>query len=70
MTIETIKVEGMTCSHCEAAVTRSLLKLEGVDEVVASKDKSEVKIAGENIDLQEVEKAINSIGYRFKGRVS
>lgn len=70
MTIETIKVEGMTCSHCEATVTRSLLKLDGIDEVMANKDKSEVKVAGEHLDLQEIEKMITSIGYRFKGRVS
>ena len=70
MNIETFKVEGMTCSHCEGTVTRTLLKLEGIDEVIANKDKSEVKVAGENINMQEIEHAVNSIGYRFKGRVS
>ncbi|MGV8093410.1 MAG: heavy-metal-associated domain-containing protein [Mangrovibacterium sp.] len=68
MNVEIFKVEGMTCSHCEATVTRTLLKLDGIDEVLADKDKSEVKVAGEHIDLDEIEQAINSIGYRFKGR--
>jgi copper chaperone CopZ len=70
MEVEKFKVEGMTCSHCEATVTRTLLKLEGIDEVIANKEKSEVRIAGEKIDEQEIEQAINSIGYRFKGKVS
>ncbi len=70
MTIETFKVEGMTCSHCEATVTRTLLKLDGIEEVIADRDKSEIKVAGENINVQEIENAVNSIGYRFKGRAS
>jgi copper chaperone CopZ len=70
MEVEKFKVEGMTCSHCEATVTRTLLKLEGIDEVIADKEKSEVRIAGEKIDEQEIEQAISSIGYRFKGKVS
>lgn len=70
MEVEKFKVEGMTCSHCEAAVTRTLLKLEGIDEVIADKEKSEVRIAGEKIDEQEIEQTINSIGYRFKGKIS
>ena len=70
MTVETFKVEGMTCSHCEATVTRTLLKLDGIEEVIADRDKSEIKVAGENINVQEIENAVNSIGYRFKGRAS
>ncbi|MGV8134430.1 MAG: heavy-metal-associated domain-containing protein [Mangrovibacterium sp.] len=70
MTIELFKVEGMTCSHCEATVTRTLLKLDGIEEVTADRSKSEVKVAGENIDMQEIEHAVNSIGYRFKGKIS
>lgn len=64
------KVEGMTCSHCEATVTRTLLKLDGVDEVIADKDKSEVRVAGEHLDINEIEHAVNSIGYRFKGKIA
>lgn len=70
MNIAVLKIEGMSCSHCEATVTRSLLKLDGIDEVAADRNKSEVKVAGNHIDLQEIERMINSIGYKFKGRVS
>lgn len=70
MHIEIFKVEGMSCSHCEATVTRTLLKLEGIEEVMADRNTSEVKVAGENIDIDEIENAVNSIGYKFKGRIS
>ncbi len=66
---QTIRVEGMTCSHCEANVTRTLLKLEGIEEVVADRNTSQVKIMGEKIDLSEIEQAITEIGYQFKGVV-
>lgn len=69
MEFKTLKIEGMTCSHCEASVTRNLLKLDGIDEVVANKNTSEVKIAGKKIDLKAVEKVIAEIGYHYKGEV-
>ena len=67
--IQTIRVEGMTCPHCEATVTRTLLKLEGIEEVVADRNTSQVKIIGEEINLSEIEQAVNEIGYQFKGVV-
>lgn len=70
MPIEIFKIEGMACSHCEANVTRALLKLDGIEEVTADRDKSEIRVTGENMNVQEIENAVNSIGYRFKGRVS
>ncbi len=69
MDFKTLKVEGMTCSHCEASVTRNLLKVDGIDEVIANKNTSEVKISGEKIDLSEIEKVISEIGYDYKGEV-
>ena len=66
---QTIRVEGMTCSHCEANVTRTLLKLDGIEEVSADRNTSEVKIMGEEINLSEIEQAVNEIGFQFKGVV-
>ena len=69
MDFKTLKIEGMTCSHCEASVTKNLLKLDGIDEVLADKNTSNVKISGNKIDLKEIEKIIIEIGYQFKGEV-
>jgi len=69
MEFKTLKVEGMTCSHCEASITRNLLKLEGIEEVFADKNKAEVKVSGKKVDLKKVEKIIEEIGYHYKGEL-
>jgi hypothetical protein len=69
MNAKTLKVEGMTCSHCEASVTNNLSKISGVEEVFADKNTSEVKIKGSNINLAEVEKVVTAIGYQYKGEI-
>jgi hypothetical protein len=66
---QTIKVEGMTCSHCEASITRNLSKLEGIEEVVADKNTSRVKIRGAKINLPEIERIVTDLGYQYKGSV-
>jgi len=72
MTLEnfqTIKVEGMTCSHCEAAVTRNLSQLEGIEEVVADKNTAQVRIKGSQFNLAEIERIVTGLGYQFKGKL-
>jgi len=64
---QTIRVEGMTCSHCEAAINRNLGKVEGIEEVVADKNTSQVKIKGGKINLAEVEQIVTDLGYQYKG---
>ncbi len=68
-TFKTIKVEGMTCSHCEGSVTRNLLKLDGIDEVYADRNTATVKISGNNIDLSKIEQVVTELGYQYKGTV-
>ncbi len=69
MKLTTLKVEGMTCSHCEASVVRNLSKLEGVDEVFADKNTSEVRLKGKQFDLNEVGRVLTEIGYDYKGEI-
>ena len=64
---QTIRVEGMTCSHCEAAITRNLGKIQGIEEVVADKNTSQVKMKGAKINLAEVEQIVTDLGYQYKG---
>ena len=66
---QNIRVEGMTCPHCEATVTRTLLKLEGIEEVVADRNSSQVNIMGEKINLFQIAQAVTEIGYQYKGVV-
>lgn len=63
----TIKVTGMTCSHCEANVKRNLEALTGIDEAVADNRSETVKISGSAINLEKVKETINGLGYQFVG---
>lgn len=72
MTLEifqTISVEGMTCPHCEANVTRNLTQLDGIDEVIADRNTAQVKISGTTVNLDEIARVITELGYQFKGIV-
>lgn len=63
----TVKVTGMTCSHCEATVKRNLEAMEGITNVEADNRNESVKITGTNIDLEQVKNTINQLGYKFVG---
>jgi uncharacterized protein len=61
----TIKVKGMTCSHCEATVKRNLEALKGITNVVADHRRETVKITGKDIDLEKVKNTVNKLGYNY-----
>ena len=60
-----IGVSGMTCNHCKANVERNLLALDGIEDVVANPQTSEVFIKGAHIDLDQIKKTIEEIGYTY-----
>ena len=61
----TVKVTGMTCSHCEANVKRNLENLQGISSVVADRNTNAVKISGTKIDIQKIKQTVNGLGYTF-----
>jgi hypothetical protein len=61
----TIKVTGMTCSHCEATVKRNLEALKGITNVIADNKSNSVKITGSDINLEKVKTTVNGLGYNF-----
>uniref|UniRef100_UPI003216FEE9 SO_0444 family Cu/Zn efflux transporter n=1 Tax=uncultured Draconibacterium sp. TaxID=1573823 RepID=UPI003216FEE9 len=62
-----VKVEGMTCSHCEANVKRNLEALKGITQVVANNQTNEVKITGSGYNMEMVKETVNGLGYKFVG---
>ena len=60
-----IKVEGMTCSHCEANVKKNLELIKGISNVIADNKNNIVKISGTKINLEKVKEKINSLGYKY-----
>jgi len=63
----TVKVTGMTCSHCEATVKKNLEVLKGITTVIADNKSNTVKITGSDINLEKVKTTVNALGYNFVG---
>ncbi len=62
-----IKVGGMTCGHCTSSVEGRLGELAGVESVKADLDTGKVTIKADIIDLDQVEEAIEEIGFDYLG---
>jgi hypothetical protein len=63
----TVKVTGMTCSHCEANVKRNLEALKGITNVIADNNSETVKITGSGFKLEKVKETVNGLGYQYVG---
>lgn len=58
----TLKVTGMTCGHCVAAVTKALENTPGVDKADVSLEKGQAIVSG-NADSQAMVAAVKEEGY-------
>jgi copper chaperone len=58
-------VEGMTCGHCEKAVTKALLSLDAQAKVVIDRTHNTVQVASEK-PREDLAQAIADEGYRVK----
>lgn len=59
-------VKGMTCGHCENAVSGEISKLAGVSEVVADHASGEVTVKSETaLDAGDVAAAVEEAGYEL-----
>jgi copper chaperone CopZ len=64
------KVEGMSCGHCEMAINKALMTVEGV--VFAKADHKAGKVLVElNKEIEDalLEAAVTKAGYKVSGRV-
>lgn len=61
-----VAIEGMNCMACSARIRKTLLSLEGVNEVTVNLEKKNVVIKYnlQKIILEKIEKAINELGYK------
>jgi len=61
----TIKVEGMSCGHCEAAVAKALKTIPGVIDATASHQENNVVITHErDLNPDAVKQKVTEAGYR------
>ncbi len=66
----TFSVEGMSCSKCEASLEKNILMIKGIEQVIANKSNSTVKISGKQFSEKSIEKVITQLGFTFKGRIT
>ena len=59
-------VEGMHCSHCEAAVVRSVEEIPGVESAKANASRKTLTIKGPAKE-EDIKAAVDKTGYTFKG---
>ena len=66
---KTIKIEGMSCSHCSGAVTKALEALEGVSEVQVSLENKQAvfQLTGAAATDAVLREAIEDAGYDVVG---
>ena len=59
-------VQGMTCASCEESIKHAINELDGIVSVTPSfeKENTEVKFDKTKISKEDIEKAINSTGYK------
>ena len=62
-------VEGMHCSHCEAAVCRAVEEVPGVESAKASASRKTLTIKGPAAE-DAIRSAVEKAGYTFKGVIS
>ncbi len=56
-------VPGMSCGHCEAAVTKEISALAGVEAVVVDLESKRVEVTGQDLDDATIRAAIEEAGY-------
>lgn len=69
MTNDTIiyEVEGMSCNHCKMSVEKTISQLVGVNNVEVDLGHKLAIVTGSPND-EMVKKAIEDLGFEFKGR--
>ncbi len=66
-TMITMKINGMMCAHCQAAVKKALEGIEGVQADVNLEDKAAYITAPENVDKDVLVKTVTDAGYEVVG---
>jgi copper chaperone CopZ len=62
-----IKIEGMTCGHCEMSVTNELATLEGVKSVSVDHKAGTAIVEADGISNEILEDAVAEAGYKAVG---
>ena len=67
----TIKIQGMTCDHCKAAVEQALNEIDGVQSAEVNLENGTAKVTydANKVDIDHFTESIDEAGYEFVGQV-
>ena len=61
-----LKIEGMTCGHCEMSVTKELSKLPGAMDVKVSSQTGTASLSvDDSVDKDDIQAAVEEAGYKL-----
>ncbi len=63
-----LKVQGMTCGHCELSVQEELEELDGVERAKADRETGDVEVAYDEskVGAEQFREAIEEVGYTLR----
>ncbi len=62
--MKTIKIKGMSCNHCVAAVTKALGEIDGISNVKVSLEQGEAAFEeGKPVDDGTIKNAVKKAGF-------
>ncbi|HEY7853598.1 MAG TPA: heavy-metal-associated domain-containing protein [Aquiluna sp.] len=62
-----IKIEGMTCGHCQMSVTNEIATLEGVKSVSVDHNLGTAIVESDGVSNEQFEEAVTEAGYKAVG---
>jgi len=64
----TLNVEGMTCNHCVASITKALMQLNGVENVIVNLEMKRVAIEfdAERMNVEILKGTVEDAGYKVR----
>lgn len=65
-TTTTLHVQGMTCGHCERAVTQAVRRIDPQAQVTIHRAEQQVQITNPSVSLPSLVAAIEQEGYHVK----
>lgn len=61
--MDTLKIKGMSCQHCVAAVTKALEKFPQLSQITVNLEAGLATFANNGVDRQQLKAAIKKIGF-------
>jgi copper chaperone CopZ len=66
----TVSVKGMNCNHCKMTVENGLKQFPEFKMINANLENESVTISGDEIDLDKIKSTVESLGYKFGGKIN